>query len=413
MDWFGIEEDSGENKIKSVSEISAIIKSRLDDDSLRGIWIEGEMTNLKNHASGHLYFSLTESVYGREFLINCAMWRSSAREVCFRPENGMKVRAYGSVEVYEPHGKYQFIVRELSAAGAGDKHLLVERWKRELAAEGLFDEVFKKALPQFPRKVGVVSSPSGAARRDIENVISRRYPVEIILSPALVQGDNAHVDIARAIRRIDGLVDVIIVGRGGGSFEDLFPFNHPDVVRAVFECKTPVVSAVGHEIDFTLVDLAADVRAPTPSAAAEIVVPDKCELENQLKSYEKTLMNSVTDRITRERELLEGFRLRLQPKKFEQLINEEFQRLDDLFGRLNHSMNGYIERQRMSLGLLQTSLAASDPKKPLERGYCIVRKNDFVVRSAADLFGDDRVEIILKDGECGAVIEDVNHGKNV
>ncbi|WP_421908101.1 exodeoxyribonuclease VII large subunit [Methanolacinia petrolearia] len=203
------------------------------------------------------------------------------------------------------------------------------------------------------------------------------------------------------------------VACGGGSFEDLFPFNHPDVVRAVFECKTPVVSAVGHEIDFTLVDLAAGVRAPTPSAAAEIVVPDRCELENQLRSYEKTLMNSVTDRITRERELLEVFRLRLQPKKFEQLINEEFQRLDDLFGRLNHLMNGYIERQRMSLGLLRASLAASDPKKPLERGYCIVRKNDSVVRSAADLFRDDRVEIILKDGECGAVIEDVNHGKNI
>jgi exodeoxyribonuclease VII large subunit len=411
MDWFGLEEDSGKNKIKSVSEISAIIKERLDDDSLHGVWLEGELTNFRGHASGHFYFSLTESVFGRDYLINCAMWRSSAREVGFKPENGMKVRAYGSVEVYEPHGKYQLIVRELSIAGEGDKHLLVEKWKKELAAEGLFDEEFKKKLPLFPRNVGVVSSPSGAARRDIENVISRRYPVEIILSPALVQGDNAPSDIARAIRRVEGLVDVIIVGRGGGSFEDLFPFNHPEVVRAVFECKTPVVSAVGHEIDFTLTDLVADVRAPTPSAAAEIVVPDRYELYNQLKSCEKILSGSLEERISRERELLENLRLRLHPRRFEQAINEQFQRLDDLFGRLNRSVNGFIEKEKMSIGLLRTSLVASDPKKPLERGYCIVKKNDSVVRSVTGLSRGDHVGIIMKDGDCGAVIEDVNHGK--
>lgn len=413
MDWFGLEEESGETKIKSVSEISSIIKKRLDDDSLHGIWVEGELTNFRCHASGHFYFSLTESVLGRDYLVNCAMWRSSAREVGFKPESGMKVRAYGSIEVYEPHGKYQFIVRELTVAGEGDKYLLVAKWKRELAAEGLFNEEFKKPLPSFPKRIGVVSSPSGAARRDIENVISRRYPVEIILSPALVQGDNAPFEIAEAIRRVENLVDVIIVGRGGGSFEDLFPFNHPEVVRAVFKCRTPVVSAVGHEIDYTLIDLAADVRAPTPSAAAEIVVPDKYELYNQLKSYERVLGISLYDRIHREKESLENLRLRMHPRRFEQAINEEFQRLDDLFGRLTHSITGYLERERMSVSLLRASLIASDPKKPLGRGYCIVKKNSSVVRSATELFRNDHVEIIMKDGECRAVVEDVNHGKDV
>jgi len=413
MDWFGLEEDMGDNKVKSVSEISAIIKKRLDDDSLHGIWVEGEITNFKCHASGHFYFSLTESVFGKEYLVNCAMWRSSAREVGFKPESGIKVRAYGSVEVYEPHGKYQFIVKELAVAGEGDKHLLVAKWKMELAAEGLFNEEYKKPLPLFPKKVGVVSSASGAARRDIENVISRRYPVEIVLSPAPVQGESAPCEIAKAIHRVDGLVDVIIVGRGGGSFEDLFPFNHPDVVRAVFKCETPVVSAVGHEIDYTLTDLAADVRAPTPSAAAEIVVPDREELFSQLKSYERVLGNSVCDRIHRERESLENLRLRMHPRRFEQAINEQFQRLDDIFSRLNRSINGYVEREKMSVGLLRASLAASDPKKPLERGYSIVRKNESVVKSATELFIDDRVEIIMKDGECRAVIEGVNHGKDI
>ena len=413
MDWFGLGNDPGEKEIKTVSEISAIIKKRLDDESLHGIWVEGELTNFRFHTSGHFYFSLTESSYGREYLINCSMWRSSAREVSFKPESGMKVRAWGSVEVYEPHGKYQFIVKELLVAGEGDKHLLVAGWKKELASEGLFNEEFKKPLPLFPKKVGVVSSPSGAARRDIENVISRRYPVEIILSPALVQGDSAPYEIAEAIRRIDGLADVIIVGRGGGSFEDLFPFNHPDVVRAVFECKTPVVSAVGHEIDYTLADLAADVRAPTPSAAAEIVVPDRAELISQLKSYGKTLENYLCGRFSRERESLENLRMRLHPRWLEQAINEHYQGLEDLSARLDHSMKGYIERERMSLALIRTSLAASNPKKPLEDGYCIIRKENSVIRSAGDLSVEDRVMIIMKDGECRAVIEDVNYGKDV
>lgn len=413
MDWFGLEDNPGEQKIKSVSEISAIIKKRLDDDSLHGIWIEGELTNFRPHTSGHFYFSLTESFQGRDYLVNCAMWRSSAREVGFKPENGMQVRAYGSIEVYEPHGKYQFIIKELSVVGEGDKYLLVAKWKKQFAAEGLFNEEFKKNLPAFPQRIGVVSSPSGAARRDIENVISRRYPVEIVLSPATVQGDNAPSEIAAAIRRLDGLVDLIIVGRGGGSFEDLFPFNHPEVVRAVFECKTPVVSAVGHEIDYTLVDFAADLRAPTPSAAAEIVVPDKKQLLNQLKSHEKALEDSINDRILREMELLEYFRTRMHPRRFEQAINEQFERLDDLFGRLSHAITGNIERERMTVDLLRASLGASDPKKPLERGYCIIKKDSSVVRSVTELFRNDNVEIIMNDGECTAIIEGVKNGNDI
>lgn len=416
MDWFGLEEESEEqelNKVKTVSEISAIIRNSLDVDALHGIWIEGEITNFRHHASGHLYFSLAESVSGRDYLINCAMWRSCAAEIDFKPESGMHVHAYGSVEVYEPHGKYQFIIREMRAAGEGDIHLLVAKWKKQLAEEGYFDEAAKKRLPQYPKKIGVVTSPTGAARRDIENVISRRYPVEIVLSPASVQGEAASREIAEALRRIDGLVDVIIVGRGGGSFEDLFPFNHPEVVKAVYSCRSPVVSAVGHEIDFTLTDLAADVRAPTPSAAAEIAVPDKNELLLRLRAHRERLNDSVCDRIRKEREALDHFTIMLHPRRFEKALNDEFQRLEDLSGRINRSMAGLLERERMGMDFLKASLYASDPEKNLERGYCIVKKDGIPVKSVSELSVNDNIEITMKDGECAALIKGVDYGKDI
>ncbi|CVK31583.1 exodeoxyribonuclease VII large subunit [Methanoculleus bourgensis] len=262
--------------ILGVSEVSGLICDLLDDMRLHQIWVRGEVTNYKDHASGHRYFSLSEQNGRSSALINCVMWRTYASGLEFTPKNGMDVLAWGTVEVYEPHGRYQLIVREMLPAGRGERHLMVERWKRELDAEGLFSPERRRPLPAFPHRVGVVTSPTGAALKDILSVISRRYPAaEVVLSPTAVQGEGAHTEITEAIQRVDGLVDVIIVGRGGGSFEDLFPFNHPDVVRAVARCRTPVISAVGHEVDTALCDFAADLRAPTPSAAAERAVPDR------------------------------------------------------------------------------------------------------------------------------------------
>ncbi|MDD3933859.1 MAG: exodeoxyribonuclease VII large subunit, partial [Methanoculleus sp.] len=264
--------------ILRVSEVSGLICDLLDDARLHEIWVRGEVTNYKDHTSGHRYFSLGERNGRSSALINCVMWRTYASGLGFTPRDGMDVLAWGTVEVYEPHGRYQLIVRELLPAGPGERHLMVERWKQELDAEGLFAPERRRPLPAFPHRIGVVTSSTGAAMQDILSVISRRYPAEVVLSPTAVQGDGAHMEIAAAIRKIDGLVDVIIVGRGGGSFEDLFPFNHPDVVRAVALCKTPVISAVGHEVDTALCDFAADLRAPTPSAAAERAVPDRVEV---------------------------------------------------------------------------------------------------------------------------------------
>ena len=260
----------------TVGEVSVIIERLLDDRLLQDIRVQGEVTNYKHHTRGHRYFSLSEKGGGSTAaVIKCVMWRSDAERLSFEPEDGMEVVVTGSVRVYPPHGSYQVQVKAMTRGGAGEKYLLVEKWRKELAAEGCFATERKRLLPPFPVRVGVVTSETGAVIHDIRTVIARRYPVEIVISPTAVQGEDAHKEIAQAIERVAGHVDVVIVARGGGSFEDLFPFNHPDVVRAIAACPVPVVSAIGHEVDVTLADLAADMRAPTPSAAAELVVPDK------------------------------------------------------------------------------------------------------------------------------------------
>jgi exodeoxyribonuclease VII large subunit len=405
--------DVGGAEVISVAEVSRLVCRLLDDPRLQGIWVEGEIRDCSCSAKGHCYFSLSEQNGGKTYVIRCAMWRSYARELTFSPGDGMHVLALGSVEVYEPHGKYQFIVRDLLRVGEGEKHLLVQRWKEELAREGLFDAARKQPLPRFPVKVGVVTSATGAARRDIEHVIGRRFPVEIVLSPAAVQGETAPAEIAAAIGRIDGRVDVMIVGRGGGSFEDLFAFNHPLVVRAIAACETPVVSAVGHEIDHTLADYAADVRAPTPSAAAELVVPDRKEMEGELGHLRQQLRSALFARVERGLEVLEDMRLRLQPRRFRRRLDEEMQRLVDLDERLGRAETSLIERQHMLLRQVAATLGALDPLAPLARGYCVVEKDGGVVSSAGALSPGDGVVLRMGDGSASARIEEVHHDENV
>ncbi|MDH7593230.1 MAG: exodeoxyribonuclease VII large subunit [Methanomicrobiales archaeon] len=395
--------------ILGVMELSCIIREVLGDRRLQDVWVKGEVTNHHNHRSGHRYFTLTEQRTGKTYAVDCVLWRSDAEHLDFPLDNGMGVIAFGSVDHFPPQGRTQFYVRELRKAGEGEKHLIVERWRRELAEEGLFSHERKRPLPEYPCIVGVVTSPTGAVVQDIRNVIGRRFPVELLISPTRVQGEGAHLEIARAIARIDGKVDVLIVARGGGSFEDLFPFNHPEVVRAIAGCGVPVVSAIGHEVDVTLSDLAADVRAPTPSAAAELVVKDRRVLKSGLLELRRQMATSLDHRLYRGREELEGLKVHLHPNRGRRRIGEKRQELDQLSERLERAIRNRVEQSRSLTRELHANLRSLDPHAPLARGYALIRKGGRTVRSINEIMESDIVELNLHDGEARAMIEEVKY----
>lgn len=400
--------------IFSVSSLTKLIASLLDDHRIKNIWVEGEITNYINHRSGHRYFSLSEDPgTTRPSVIRCAIWKSYARELTFTPENGMRVRVYGSVDLYEPGGEYKFIAREMEEAGRGEMYRRVNQWKRMLEEEGLFSLAKKKPLPRFPQIVGVVTAETGAARRDIEQVIARRFPVTILLSPCTVQGAGSEYGIADAIRAIDGKADVIIVGRGGGSFEDLFSFNHPEVVRAVSACRTPVVSAVGHEVDTTLIDYAADLRAPTPSAAAEIVVPDREELKQEIKTLSHRMSESTGRSIAHFRTDLDDFCLRLRPQRLLANVSREQEYMSEMSERICSLANRACERKRMILTTNKTQLEGLDPYGPVRRGYVLVEKEGMLVKSAGSLCPDDEVSLRFSDGSARAGIHEVTYDTDI
>jgi exodeoxyribonuclease VII large subunit len=416
MDWFNCEEtiQAGKTTPMSVSEVSAIIEELLDDASLQEIWVKGEITNYTHHSRGHRYFSLSEKGGGTNAaVIRCVMWRSSAEILAFDPEDGMEVIISGSVRHYAPHGVYQLQVDEMLRAGLGEKYLLVEQWKKDLTKEGCFDTGRKRPLPRFPGTVGVVTSETGAVIHDIRNVISRRYPLEIVISPTAVQGEGVHSEIARAIRRISSHADVVIVARGGGSFEDLFPFNHPDVVRAITACPVPVVTAIGHEVDVTLADLAADVRAPTPSAAAELVVPDRQDLQEWLIHLRSRMAAALDTRVERARETTCDLRDRLRPQRLIRRIGERRQGIADLADRLEREFSARIGQERYLLSELKGFLEAGNPKQILKRGYCVVEKNGKVMKRVAGIVKDDRLSVRFIDGKSFVSVERVEHDGNL
>ena len=416
MDWFNKPDESPGCKTAplQVSELSAIIEGLLDDTRLQGVWVKGEVTNYTHHSRGHRYFSLSEKGGGSTAaVIKCVMWRSDAERLSFNPAEGMEVIVSGTVRLYAPHGSYQLQVKEIKKAGLGEKYLLVEQWKRELAAEGCFASERKRPLPKFPEKIGVVTSETGAVIHDIRMVITRRYPVEIIISPTAVQGEVAYREIALAIRSIGNLVDVVIVARGGGSFEDLFPFNHPYVVRAIAACPVPVVSAIGHEVDVTLADLAADLRAPTPSAAAELVVPDRAVLLLQVHELKSLLTATLQGRIAWAREELTGMRDRLRPQRFLHRIEERKTTTADLADRLGRACTTRIERERLLLAETKTALDSRSPLAVLARGYCVAEKNGTIVKSVEGLTREDRMKIRFYNGNTDVVVERVDHERNV
>jgi exodeoxyribonuclease VII, large subunit len=416
MDWFNRPDVTTvcEKAPFRVSELSAIIEGLLDNPLLQDILVRGEVTNYTHHARGHRYFSLSEKGGGNTAaVIKCVMWRSDAERLSFNPSEGMEVIVSGTVRAYAPHGSYQLQVKEIRKAGLGEKFLLLEQWKKQLACEGCFSLERKRFLPAFPSRVGVVTSETGAVIHDIRTVVGRRYPLEIIISPTAVQGEQAHREIAIAITRLAGMVDVVIVARGGGSFEDLFPFNHPDVVRAIVACPVPVVSAIGHEVDVTLSDLAADLRAATPSAAAELVVPDRLVLTVRLQELKSQLNASLQARVVWAQDEVSDLRDRLRPQRFCRKIEERKQNLADLSDRLERAFSNRLEHERLLLKEMNTALDSRNPLAVLARGYCVAEKQGVIVRSADAITKGDSMNIRFYNGSSLVTVEQVDHERDL
>ena len=358
----GSEADADGRTVYSVSRLNETARTLLET-ALGNVWVEGEISNLARPASGHVYFSLKDS--GAQ--LRCAMFRGRNRVLSFEPRDGLKVVALGRVSLYTPRGDYQLIVEALEAAGEGLLRLRFEQLKRKLFEEGLFDAAHKRALPRWPRAVGVVTSASGAAVRDIITVLKRRCPsVPVIVYPTSVQGAGAAAEIVTAIARANRRAecDVLIVGRGGGSLEDLWSFNEETVARAIYDSRIPVVSAVGHEIDFTIADLVADLRAATPSAAAELVSPDMLEVEARMAQLRQRLTQTITQRLKSQvRELKQLRRRLISPRRRLEL---HFQRLDELTARLPHALTTQLALKRSQLRALAARVAGQSPRARLE-----------------------------------------------
>jgi len=387
----------------SVSEVTARVKEVIAcDDLLADVRVAGEVSNLSRPASGHLYFTLKDE--GAQ--LRCVMWRSYAARLSRLPRNGDAVIARGRIDVYERDGVYQLYVEALVGQGIGDLNAEFERLKQKLQAEGLFDAARKRPLPRFPRALGIVTSPTGAALQDILNVLRRRYPLlEVYLSPTLVQGEDAPEQIVRAIQRLNdaGCCDVILVARGGGSLEELWAFNDERVVRAIAASPTPVVSGIGHEIDYTLADFAADVRAPTPSAAAEIITPDINDLRLQVDAMSLTLTETMQARLTRARASLSTLQRALRLlSPFNQLARQR-ERLDEARTRLAAALAHRLAVLRLRLDGLRARLEGVGPMATLARGYAIVRDADGrTVRSVRAVQRGARLQITVADGSFDA-----------
>jgi exodeoxyribonuclease VII large subunit len=394
---------TSEKHVLSVTDITRQIKSSLELRFPR-IWIEGEISNFKRHTSGHLYFTLKDE--GAQ--ISATMWRSRAGSLLFAPEDGMKVIARGGITVYPPRGSYQIDVDQITPVGVGELQIAFERLKQKLAAEGLFEESRKRPLPELPARIGVITSDTGAALHDIRTVLNRRFPaIQLILIPVRVQGPGAAEEIAGAIRDMNryGAIDVMIVGRGGGSLEDLWAFNEEIVARAIYASEIPVVSAVGHEIDFTIADFVADLRAPTPSAAAELVVPDRLELLELIRNNEYTMRQELAQLISSGRERVESLVASYAFNRPKDLLREYVQRVDELQRNIGVNMAYRSERSRQAAESLSKRLTGLGPQNVLKRGYAIIHRDRQVVTHAQQLKRDDMATIEFQDGKVATKVQ--------
>lgn len=389
--------------IFSVSDLTRRVKG-LIETNFKNISVQGEISNFKLHSSGHLYFTLKDE----SSQIQGVMWRSRVGNLFFKPQEGMKIIATGNLTVYEVRGVYQIDVIEMQPLGVGELQMAFERLKQKLSSEGLFDPSHKKEIPRIPRRIGIITSPTGAAIRDMLNILQRRYPaIEVIFLPVKVQGAGAAEEVAGAIAECNayGKIDVIIVGRGGGSIEDLWAFNEEIVARAIYASNIPVVSAVGHEIDFTISDFVADLRAPTPSAAAELTVPDIAELVEIVRNFHYTSAQLIREFITSRKRnivsLLESYSF----NKPVDLLRQHSQRIDELRRSMGRIIMHEFSVAADQAESLRKRLISLNPAAVLERGYAIVYRNDSVIQRAHELGGEDKVKITFHDGTKSAVIE--------
>lgn len=389
----------------SVGQVNTYIKNMfVQDFVLKRIYVKGEVSNCKYHPSGHIYFSLKDETGN----IACVMFAGMRKGLAFRMENGQQVVVLGSVDVYERDGKYQLYAKEIILDGAGLLHEKFEALKRELEEMGMFAPEYKQAIPKYIKKLGVVTAPSGAAVRDIMNIARRRNPyLQIILYPALVQGEGAADSIVSGIQALDAYgVDTLIVGRGGGSMEDLWAFNEEKVARAIFECRTPVISAVGHETDVTISDFVADLRAPTPSAAAELAVEDIRLVQERLLQYRICLSRRMEDRVAERKNRLSAYREKLAYLSPESQIREKRQRLAEREERLRALMEQAILHSRYDLALRIEKLKGLSPLEKLNQGYAYVAdKEGRRVTSVSQMPAGGRVRISVKDGSVTALVE--------
>ncbi len=389
-------------KIYSVNEITKKIKILLED-SFSSITVRGEISNLTKHSSGHVYFTLKDEMAQ----IKCVIWRSTVQSILADIREGVKVLVRGKISLYEKGGYYQITVAQIQPEGFGELQLALERLKRKLFAEGLFDPAHKQPLPPYPASVGIITSPTGAAIRDIVSVAQRRQPgISLVLAPVRVQGDGAAEEIVQAIRDFAEYqrADVIILGRGGGSIEDLWEFNEEIVARAIYDSPIPIVSAVGHEIDFTIADLVADVRAATPSAAAELVVPSAEEMSQYLLNVRYTLIQHVRQRIELGRHAVKQLQHRYAFKQPESVIAQYRQQTDDYDRRLTSTLAHHFELQKQHAEHLRKRLDILNPRNTLMRGYTLTLQNGHVV-SSARLMQDDKPAIIrFYDGETDVTV---------
>lgn len=418
-----------EKEYIKISDLNNYIKSLLDGDIfLNKIYLKGEISNFKNHTRGHLYFTLKDD-YSR---LSAVMFQSSAAKLTFVPEDGMNVLVEGRISAYPAQGSYQIYVDKMEPDGLGALYIEYEKLKKKLAVEGLFNPDVKVPIPKYPEKIGVITASTGAAVRDIMSTIKRRYPIcEAILFPCLVQGKDAAPDIVRQIKRADEFgVDTIIVGRGGGSIEDLWAFNEEIVAKAIYECKTPIISAVGHEIDWTIADFVADLRAPTPTGAAEMAVPTILDINTIINNYKIRLNKNVKNMVNTKFIKLRSIRNSFVLKNPMAMYDVKEQKLDTLMEKLNNDIKNIIDSKEINLNKIKLSYCITNPmvlieKKKvkydllvntlklvnplgiLEKGYSLVEVDKRIIKSSKDVTKDDIINIKLHEGEISAKVMEV------
>ena len=410
-----------DNEYLTVSQVNAYINKKLKMDvNLKNILIKGEISNYKTYPSGHSYFTLKD----KTSQINAVMFKYNKRFLKFKPENGMKVIIKGKIEVYEKNGNYQLYATRITEDGIGELHIAFEQLKKKLKSEGLFDETHKKEIPKFPKRIGVITAESGAAIRDIITTIKRRYPIcEILVFSTLVQGDMAAPQIVKQIKHAQNYkLDILIIGRGGGSIEDLWPFNEEIVAREIYNCKTPTISAVGHEIDYTISDFVSDLRAPTPTAAAELAVPEIREIKYKLNQISENINKNITEKITKNRTVLKNICQKQVIKNPETIYEIKSMHLDNLINKLEFASKNHITINKHRLNKLENSFILKNPNEiikrkkedyirnidkleilnpllTLKRGYAIVKTDEKIITSVNDIKVGDKVKIKLNDGE--------------